>query len=102
MDQCRGELLSEEQQTMLSEWSQSQVYGFLKIRVGGGSFHSPGKSVSLNHLHDVQPFSTTDYNLTHTVRHLSFWLNVYGKTDSMYGVIGVNVPVLNQYFVNNI
>lgn len=34
----------------------------------------PGKSFSINHVHvhDVQPFASTDFNLTHTIRHLSF------------------------------
>lgn len=41
----------------------------------GGSFHvAPGKSFSLNHIHihDVHPYSSSSFNLSHTVRHLSF------------------------------
>ena len=90
VDQCRGELLTQEQQRVLSEGCQ--VYGYLEVNRVGGSFHiAPGKSFSLNHIHvhDVQPFSTSDFNVTHTVRHLSFGRNVPGKTDSMDGTRGV-------------
>lgn len=41
----------------------------------GGSFHiAPGKSFSLNHIHihDVHPYSSSSFNLSHVVRHLSF------------------------------
>lgn len=41
----------------------------------GGSFHvAPGKSFSLNHIHihDVHPYSSTTFNTTHTITHLSF------------------------------
>ena len=51
----------------------------------------PGKSFSINHIHfhDVQPFASSDFNLTHTVRHLSFGRNVVGRTDPMDGVQGI-------------
>ena len=48
-----------------------QIYGYLEVNRVGGSFHfGPGKSFSINHVHvhDVQPFSSTDFNLTHTIR----------------------------------
>lgn len=41
----------------------------------GGSFHiAPGKSFSLNHIHihDVHPYSSTTFNTSHTITHLSF------------------------------
>lgn len=41
----------------------------------GGSFHvAPGKSFSLNHIHihDVHPYSSSSFNLSHVVKHLSF------------------------------
>lgn len=90
VEQCRGELLTQEQQRVLTEGCQ--IYGYLEVNRVGGSFHiAPGKSFSLNHIHvhDVQPFSTTDFNLTHTIRHLSFGRNVPGKTDPMDGVVGI-------------
>ena len=102
MDQCKGDVLTEEQQRALSEGCQ--VYGYLEVNRVGGSFHiAPGKSFSLNHIHvhDVQPFTTTDFNLTHTIRHLSFGRNVPGKTDPIDGVTSVaeKGSEMFQYYV---
>lgn len=44
-----------------------------------GSFHiAPGKSFSINHVHvhDVQPFSSGQFNTTHRIRHLSFGTSI--------------------------
>jgi len=90
IEQCKGDVVDEEQQKVLSEGCQ--IYGYLEVNRVGGSFHvAPGKSFSINHIHvhDVQPFSSGDFNLTHTVRHLSFGRNVVGKTDPMDGVVGL-------------
>ena len=102
IDQCKGDVLTEEQQRALSEGCQ--VYGYLEVNRVGGSFHiAPGKSFSLNHIHvhDVQPFTTTDFNLTHTIRHLSFGRNVPGKTDPIDGVTSVaeKGSEMFQYYV---
>jgi len=102
VDQCKGEIMTEEQQRALSEGCQ--VYGYLEVNRVGGSFHiAPGKSFSLNHIHvhDVQPFSTTDFNLTHTIRHLSFGRNVPGKTDPIDGVMAIaeKGSEMFQYYV---
>lgn len=89
VDQCKGDILSKEEQRVLAEGCQ--IYGYLEVNRVGGSFHiAPGKSFSLNHVHvhDVQPFATSDFNVTHTVRHLSFGRNVPGKTDPMDGTVG--------------
>lgn len=90
VEQCRGEMLTETEQRVLKEGCQ--IYGYVEVNRVGGSFHiAPGKSYSINHIHvhDVQPFSTSDFNVTHIVRHLSFGRNVPGKTDPMDGVEGV-------------
>merc|ERR1712008_321967 len=90
IEQGREGLTSEIEERALKEGCQ--VYGYLEVNRVGGSFHiAPGKSFSLNHIHvhDVQPFSTSDFNVTHTVRHLSFGRNVPGKTDPMDGTKGV-------------
>ena len=66
----------------------------------GGSFHiAPGKSFSLNHIHihDVQPFATSDFNITHTIRHLSFGRNVPGKTNPMEGVAEKGSEMFQYY-----
>lgn len=41
----------------------------------GGNFHiAPGKSFSINHVHvhDVHPYSSQSFNLSHNINHLSF------------------------------
>ena len=55
VDQCRGELLSDEQQRVLTEGCQ--VYGYLEVNRVGGSFHiAPGKSFSLPPPGQASPF----------------------------------------------
>jgi len=34
-------------------------------------------------VHDVQPYTSTHFNMTHKIRHLSFGLNIPGKTNPM-------------------
>ncbi|XP_023337737.1 endoplasmic reticulum-Golgi intermediate compartment protein 3 [Eurytemora carolleeae] len=102
VEQCRGEMFSETEQRVLTEGCQ--IYGYLEVNRVGGSFHiAPGKSYSINHVHvhDVQPYSTSDFNVTHTIRHLSFGRNVPGKTDPMDGVVGVaeKGSEMFQYYV---
>ncbi|KAL6432732.1 hypothetical protein ACFW04_006258 [Cataglyphis niger] len=63
-----------------------QIYGYMEVNRVGGSFHiAPGDSFSVNHVHvhDVQPYTSTHFNMTHKIRHLSFGLNIPGKTNPM-------------------
>lgn len=61
-----------------------QVYGNLEVNRMGGSFHiAPGKSFSINHIHvhDVQPYSSSSFNTSHVINHLSFGQRMdYAKT----------------------
>jgi len=80
--QCKGEVgeASEREKQAFSEGCQ--VYGYLEVNRVGGSFHfGPGKSFSINHVHvhDVQPFSSSDFNLTHTVSKLNDLLSVISE-----------------------
>lgn len=34
-------------------------------------------------VHDVQPYTSSHFNMTHKIRHLSFGLNIPGKTNPM-------------------
>lgn len=48
-----------------------------------GSFHiAPGKSFSVNHVHvhDVQPFSSTEFNMTHHIKRLTFGASIDSET----------------------
>jgi len=52
-----------------------QVTGYLEVNKVAGNFHfAPGKSFQQHHVHvhDLQPFGGTQFNLTHHIRHLSF------------------------------
>ncbi|XP_066594196.1 endoplasmic reticulum-Golgi intermediate compartment protein 3 isoform X2 [Prorops nasuta] len=63
-----------------------QIYGYLEVNRVGGSFHiAPGESFSINHahVHDVKSFASAQFNMTHKIRHLSFGLNIPGKTNPM-------------------
>merc|ERR1712179_802985 len=105
VEQCRGELLTQEQQRVLSEGCQ--IYGYLEVNRVGGSFHiAPGKSFSLNsvHIHDVQPFSSTDFNTTHRIRHLSFGRQLEGGRDSNNPLDGIETvaekgATMFQYYI---
>ncbi|KAK0085436.1 hypothetical protein PV325_005211 [Microctonus aethiopoides] len=69
-----------------------QIYGYMEVNRVGGSFHiSPGHSFSINHIHvhDVQPYASTQFNMTHRIRHLSFGVNVPGISNPIDGTIVV-------------
>ena len=73
IDQCREGLGSEVEERALKEGCQ--IYGYLEVNRVGGSFHvAPGKSFIINHVHvhDVNPFASTDFNISHHINHLSF------------------------------
>ena len=91
VEQCKdGATFSDAEKRALSEGCQ--IYGTLEVNRVGGSFHiAPGKSFSINHVHvhDVQPFSSGDFNVTHRIRHLSFGPKVDGQGNPLDGVIAV-------------
>ena len=91
VEQCRdGASFSDAEKRALNEGCQ--IYGSLEVNRVGGSFHiAPGKSFSINHVHvhDVQPFSSTDFNVTHRIRHLSFGPKVDGQGNPLDGVVAV-------------
>ncbi len=102
IDQCKGEHGSLEDEKALKEGCQ--IYGYLEVNRVGGSFHiGPGRSFSINHVHvhDVQPFSSTDFNLTHTIRHLSFGRHVEGREapplDSVVGFADRGATMFQYY-----
>ena len=86
VDQCKGmegiEAYTDAEERAFKEGCQ--IYGYLEVNRVGGSFHiAPGKSYSINsvHIHDVQPFSSSDFNMTHRIRHLSFGRQLEGGSD---------------------
>ncbi|XP_019878488.1 endoplasmic reticulum-Golgi intermediate compartment protein 3 [Aethina tumida] len=79
--QCKNEKFSERLKTAFQQGCQ--IYGNLIVNRVSGSFHiAPGKSFSVNHvhIHDVQPFSSSSFNTSHTIRHLSFGTSIDSLT----------------------
>ncbi|KAL0274450.1 UNVERIFIED_CONTAM: hypothetical protein PYX00_006870 [Menopon gallinae] len=80
------------------------IYGSMEVNRVGGSFHiAPGHSYSINHVHvhDVQPFPSTAFNTSHIVEHLSFGVNIPGKTNPLDGTVGLCTEgtTMFQYYI---
>jgi hypothetical protein len=55
-------------------------------------------------VHDVQPFSFTNFNTSHRIRHLSFGKNIPGKTNPIDGTDVIThdgKAALNQIIVSS-
>jgi len=100
IEQCAG--MAEEMKAIFNEGCQ--IYGYMEVNRVAGSFHiAPGKSFSLNHVHvhDVQPFSSSQFNMTHNIRSLTFGENIPGKTNPIDGMKGVATAesTMFQYYL---
>ncbi|XP_066148708.1 endoplasmic reticulum-Golgi intermediate compartment protein 3 [Euwallacea fornicatus] len=81
IEQCKEEKFGEKLKTAFKQGCQ--IYGNLVVNRVSGSFHiAPGKSFSINHVHvhDVQPFSSTEFNMTHHIRRLTFGASIDSET----------------------
>lgn len=81
IEQCKHEKFSEKLKTAFTQGCQ--IYGNLIVNRVSGSFHiAPGKSFSVNHVHvhDVQPFSSTEFNMTHHIKRLTFGASIDSET----------------------
>ena len=60
----------------------SSRHGFLLVNKVAGNFHfAPGKSFQQHnvHIHDLQPFGRSVFNMSHEIRHLCVYFGlVYG------------------------
>ncbi|CAH1397395.1 unnamed protein product [Nezara viridula] len=73
IEQCKSSATSQQIEKAFKEGCQ--IYGYMEVNRVAGSFHiAPGQSFSINyvHVHDVQPFSSGQFNTSHIIRHLSF------------------------------
>ncbi|KAL4704055.1 hypothetical protein ACJJTC_001977 [Scirpophaga incertulas] len=101
--QCKDDESIERTNLALKEGCH--LYGYMEVNRVGGSFHiAPGKSFTINHVHvhDVQPFSSSSFNTTHIIQHLSFGSDIgNGNTAPLDGVIGVakEGAVMFQYYL---
>ena len=108
IEQCSDGLTSEIEERALKEGCQ--IYGYLEVNRVGGSFHiAPGKSFIINHIHvhDVNPFASTDFNVTHQINHLSFGQKLdldsvdAGALNPLDGVEGIaeKGAMMFQYYI---
>ncbi|XP_078382072.1 endoplasmic reticulum-Golgi intermediate compartment protein 3-like isoform X2 [Oculina patagonica] len=80
------------------------VTGHLEVNKVAGNFHfAPGKSFQQHHVHvhDLQPFGSTQFNLTHHIRHLSFgheYPGIKHPLDDTF-VAAEDAGSMYQYFV---
>lgn len=88
-EQCKKEQEVDKAKESYALSEACQVYGKIQVNRMSGSFHlAPGKSFSINHMHvhDVQPFSSSTFNTSHTIKHLSFGEKInYGTTHPLDG-----------------
>lgn len=103
IEQCKDDESVEKTNMALKEGCQ--IYGYLEVNRVGGSFHiAPGKSFTINHVHvhDVQPYSSSVFNTTHIIQHLSFGTDIKSaNTAPLDGVIGLakEGAVMFQYYI---
>ncbi|CAH3151072.1 hypothetical protein pdam_00002652 [Pocillopora damicornis] len=80
------------------------VTGHLEVNKVAGNFHfAPGKSFQQHHVHvhDLQPFGSTQFNLSHHIRHLSFgheYPGIKHPLDDTY-ISAEDAGSMYQYFV---
>ncbi|XP_041976011.1 endoplasmic reticulum-Golgi intermediate compartment protein 3 isoform X2 [Aricia agestis] len=103
IEQCKNDESLEKSNLALKEGCQ--IFGYMEVNRVGGSFHlAPGKSYTSNHVHvhDVQPFSSSVFNTTHIIKHLSFGTDIKsGNTAPLDGVVGLakEGAVMFQYYL---
>jgi len=105
IEQCAREGFTEKMQSLSGEGCQ--VYGYLLVNKVAGNFHfAPGKSFQQHHMHvhDLQPFRTLKFNLSHTVNRLSFGKEFPGIINPLDGVLKADEREeggagMYQYFV---
>ena len=81
-----------------------RVTGTLEVSKVAGNFHfAPGKTFSQMgiHLHDLLVLSRTEYNVSHSVNHLSFGKKYPGRVNPLDGVerICEHPSAMFQYFI---
>jgi len=101
-EQCKREGWQEK--VKLEQNEGCQVFGYLEVNRVAGNFHvAPGKSYQQHHVHvhDLQPFSSSEFNLSHTINHLSFGESIPGKSNPLDGVttIAEKGAMMYQYYV---
>ncbi|GFT12703.1 endoplasmic reticulum-Golgi intermediate compartment protein 3 [Nephila pilipes] len=101
-EQCKREGWVKKMESVDKEGCQ--IFGYLDVNRVAGNFHiAPGKTFTQHHVHvhDLQPFAASQFNLTHKIRHLSFGRSIPGKTNPLDGTMQVAQvgAMMFQYYV---
>jgi hypothetical protein len=86
-DRCKKEGFMQKQQEEQQEGCR--MTGTLEVSKVAGNFHfAPGKTFSQVgiHIHDLIILQRTDYNVSHTINHLSFGRKYPGRVNPLDGV----------------
>lgn len=103
IEQCKHDASVEKSVNAFKEGCS--ILGHMEVNRVGGSFHiAPGKSFTLNHVHvhDVQPFSSSSFNTSHIIKHLSFGTDFDGaNTAPLDGTQGIanEGAMMFQYYI---
>lgn len=102
VEQCKNQRAIEELEMQSGEGCR--LHGHLQVNRVAGNFHiSPGKSYEVGHVHvhDLAAFGDKpNYNLTHTITHLSFGDNYPGQKfplDSHYTYASMSEMIFQYY-----
>eukprot|EP00038_Savillea_parva_P009238 m.182194 g.182194 ORF g.182194 m.182194 type:complete len:388 (-) comp15467_c0_seq1:133-1296(-) len=101
--QCEREGWSDKMKEMSDEGCN--MHGFLLVNKVAGNFHfAPGKSFQQHnvHIHDLQPFGRRAFNMTHSIKRLSFGTEYPGLVnplDEHSEVTDTDDSTMYQYFV---
>jgi len=80
-----------------------RVFGYIDVNRVAGNFHiAPGRSFQQHHVHvhDLQPYSSSEFNLTHTINYVAFGesaMDKQGPLDNLY-VVAESGAMMFQYF----
>lgn len=80
------------------------MHGFLLVNKVAGNFHfAPGKSFQQHnvHIHDLQPFGRSVFNMSHEIRHLSFGHDYPGLVNPLdkHSQISTDGSYMYQYYL---
>uniref|UniRef100_A0A1L8DUP3 Endoplasmic reticulum-Golgi intermediate compartment protein 3 n=2 Tax=Nyssomyia neivai TaxID=330878 RepID=A0A1L8DUP3_9DIPT len=103
--QCKNEKITSKSHSESALKEGCQIYGNMEVNRMGGSFHiAPGQSFSINHvhIHDVQPYTSSSFNTSHLINHLSFGQRIiYANTHPLddFNVVATEGATMFQYYI---
>ncbi|XP_065844191.1 endoplasmic reticulum-Golgi intermediate compartment protein 3-like isoform X3 [Oscarella lobularis] len=102
IEQCEKEGWSDKIKAQKNEGCR--VSGYLEVAKVAGNFHfAPGKSFQQSHVHvhDLQPFGVSSFNISHTFHRLSFGTDYPGIQNPLDGRSAIDNAgsMMYQYFV---